>query len=74
MNWTILNEKIDICSAKEKLCSSLLGLVHKNRNWIYWFSALKKCIYTYSVLWMGEELQFSTRNTWVPKKKVRAKQ
>ena len=47
----------------KNLCLSLLGLVHKSGNSIYWFSALKKCIHTYPVLWMGAKLQFSTRET-----------
>ena len=51
--WPI-NRPWDYQPLKENnLCLSLLGLVHRSRNWTYWFSALKKCIYTYPVLWIG---------------------
>ena len=46
-----LNWPRDCRPLKDKsLCLSLLGLVHKSRSLISWFSALEKCIYTYHVL------------------------
>ena len=52
----------------ENLCLSILGLVHKRGNLVFWFTALK-ILYIYLLCTVdGAEIQFSARETRVPKK------
>ena len=56
--WPI-NRPRDYQPLKEKTCLSLLGLVHKSGNWIYWFSTLKS-VYTLT-LYCGWGRRFNSQ-------------